>query len=164
MGHGQACKNHPDRKVLGCCHVCGDWLCKECLQEGPIHYYCRKPSCSKALKVEAGDKAPRCPSCGKSFKGDPTFCPGCGFRLKPVGEDEKGDLVTIMRFNNSVQAQLARTKLESEGLQAFVYDEHLGSYIASGAMGGIRLKTAGSQVEQALKILGQSPRAKEKNG
>ncbi len=46
------CVNHPGAEIVSFCHHCYDRLCKDCVTEGPEHYYCRKPECLKALESE----------------------------------------------------------------------------------------------------------------
>jgi hypothetical protein len=68
------------------------------------------------------------------------------------------DLVTIARFSSAIEAHLARTKLESEGIQAFVADEHMIAInpIYDLALGGVKLQIKNSDVERARKSLGDS--------
>lgn len=155
----KTCKNHPDREARSFCHHCADDLCNECLQEGPRFYYCRKIKCKKALRDETELYGKKCPSCGANKKFGSIFCHSCGYRLKPVAEREKGDLVTLSRYGNAIEAHLARTKLESQGVLAFVFDEHTISLnpIYDIALGGVRVKIKNSDLKKALKILG--PRA-----
>lgn len=155
--HGQACPNHPGRKVQGCCHACREWLCLECLQEGPLYYYCRKSRCSKKFQEEVRANGKKCPSCGEILKGDPEFCAACDFRLKPVAEDDREDLAVVARFGNAVEAHLARTALESHGIEAFVADEHLISIdpFYDLGLGGVRLQVKKSEEALAFKLLGR---------
>ena len=41
----QHCKNHPERRALSSCHVCGQRFCRGCLVEGLEYYYCRNAQC-----------------------------------------------------------------------------------------------------------------------
>lgn len=68
------------------------------------------------------------------------------------------DLVTIARFSSPIEAHLARTKLESEGIEAFVADEHMISInpVYDLALGGVKLQIKYSDVERAQKSLGDS--------
>jgi hypothetical protein len=71
-------------------------------------------------------------------------------------KNEEGEyLVTVMQFSSGMEAQLARTKLESEGIEAYVADEHMMSInpMYDFALGGVRLQTKSSDAEKALKIL-----------
>lgn len=65
------------------------------------------------------------------------------------------DLITIANFVSLGEAKLAQGKLASEGISAFVCDEHmhgLGWHMGM-AMGGIRLQVPDSQVVRALETL-----------
>jgi len=72
--------------------------------------------------------------------------------------DESEYLVTVAQFSSGMEAQLARTKLESEGIEAYVADEHMMSInpMYDFALGGVRLQTKSSEAERALKILNNS--------
>ncbi len=65
-------------------------------------------------------------------------------------------LVVVARFANAIEAHLARTKLESEGIQAFVGDEHMISIdpFYDMALGGVKLRVRAADEEKAAKILG----------
>ena len=147
------CANHPDRESLSFCHFCRDELCTACLNEGKEYYYCNKPECLKA--VETGDflRRDKCTYCGGKIQPDFNFCPSCGMDLK-IGKGN--DLITIAAYQNSTDAQLARTKLEAEEIEAFIADEHMVT-INPGyniAFGGVKLKVRRSDAEIAVKILG----------
>jgi len=159
LGYPNRCQNHPDRKALSQCHGCGDWFCHDCLLEGPEYYYCEKSSCRSALlkekKPDIKLKTVVCPSCRETVEGDTRFCPECGYRLKPVAEDEEDDLVTIACFGTALEAHLARTKLESQGIESYVADENMISLCPTYdvGLGGVKLKTKKSETGLALKIL-----------
>jgi hypothetical protein len=154
------CRNHPGLKVLGSCHSCHDWFCHECLLEGPEYYYCKKQKCRSAFQEEVRPKtktkSSNCPSCYKKIKGDPKFCSYCGYRLKPITEDETDDLVTIARYGTALEAHLARTKLESRNIDSYVADEHMVSLCPTRDIGwgGVKLKTRQSEVKTAMRIFG----------
>jgi len=66
------------------------------------------------------------------------------------------ELVTVATFNDVPEAQLARERLELEGIRAFVLDA-----LSEGVMpfltpstGGIRLQVEPKDVERAKEILG----------
>jgi hypothetical protein len=65
------------------------------------------------------------------------------------------DLVTITRFYSLGEAKLAQGKLSSEGISAFVCDEHMHAinWHMGAAFGGIRLQVRDSQVVRALEVL-----------
>src|SRR5271157_1739388 len=65
------------------------------------------------------------------------------------------ELVTIAKFYSLGEAKLAQGKLSSEGILAFLCDEHMHAinWHMGGAFGGIRLQVTDSQVIRALEIL-----------
>src|SRR5208337_3184034 len=65
------------------------------------------------------------------------------------------DLVTIAKFYSLGEAKLAQGKLSSEGISAFVCDEHMHAinWHMGAAFGGIRLQVRDSQVVRALEVL-----------
>ncbi|MFC6998671.1 putative signal transducing protein [Rufibacter roseus] len=67
----------------------------------------------------------------------------------------KDELVTIARFSNSIDAHLAKNKLESEGVLSFLFDENVVSInpLYNITVGGIKLKTLASDAEKAQAIL-----------
>ena len=66
------------------------------------------------------------------------------------------DLITIATFDLTVQAELAKAKLESEGIDCLLLDKNLigalGPFYSS-MLGGIRLQVRESDAELARKIL-----------
>lgn len=41
-----------DREALSFCHNCGNFFCKDCLNEGKEFYYCSNYNCLEQLKLE----------------------------------------------------------------------------------------------------------------
>ncbi len=78
-------------------------------------------------------------------------------------EPEK--LVTIRRFRQGAEAYLSKTKLESEGIDCFVQDEHLISlnWLYSVAIGGVRLQVKSCDVKRAQEILEQQAEIKSED-
>lgn len=66
-------------------------------------------------------------------------------------------LVTIARFSFPYEAHLARGRLESAGIPAFVADEHTINmqWLYSDAMGGVRLQVPTAYTEQAQAVLAE---------
>lgn len=66
-------------------------------------------------------------------------------------------LTTIARYSFPYEAQIARAKLESEGVPAFVADENTINmqWLYSNALGGVRLQVPSSYAEQAMSILSE---------
>ena len=64
-------------------------------------------------------------------------------------------MITIARFSLAIEAHIARAKLESEGIPAFVADEHTitAQWLYSDAMGGVRLQVPNSCAQEAREIL-----------
>jgi hypothetical protein len=65
------------------------------------------------------------------------------------------ELVTIAKFFSLGEAKLVQGKLSSEGISAFLCDEHVHAinWHMGAAFGGIRLQVPDSQVIRALEIL-----------
>jgi hypothetical protein len=65
------------------------------------------------------------------------------------------EMVTIARFFSLGEAKLAQGKLSSEGISAFLCDEHVHAigWHMGAAFGGIRLQVRDSQVVRALEVL-----------
>lgn len=66
-------------------------------------------------------------------------------------------LVTVSRYSFPYEAHLARALLESEGIPAFVADEHTINmqWLYSDAMGGVRLQVPEDWAQQAWDILAE---------
>ena len=67
-------------------------------------------------------------------------------------------LVTLATFNDPFSSNLAKGKLESEGIECFIASEHrLGrSFGAGGMLGPIELQVNESDIERADKLLQES--------
>ncbi len=63
--------------------------------------------------------------------------------------------VTIAAFSQSIDAYVVKTRLEDEGIECFLADEHLVSinWLLSDAVGGVRLKVWKEDAERALEII-----------
>ena len=79
--------------------------------------------------------------------------------IKPT-DDVPADLVTVAKFGNSMEAQLARTKLESRKIKSYVLDENMicMAPLYDIALGGVRLIVRDSDLVKATKILGLKSR------
>ena len=66
------------------------------------------------------------------------------------------DLVTAASFADSAEAELARQRLELEGVQAFVIGAQTAGVMPflTGPTGGVRLQVAPGDVERAREVLG----------
>ncbi|MFH1778386.1 MAG: DUF2007 domain-containing protein [Candidatus Omnitrophota bacterium] len=67
----------------------------------------------------------------------------------------KEKLVTIAKFTHVVDAHLARTKLESEGVECCIRDEHIVqmNWLLSNLVGGVKLQVKETDVDKAKEIL-----------
>lgn len=66
-------------------------------------------------------------------------------------------LVTIKRFDNSLDTHLLKTKLESEGINCVIFDENLVAVnpLFNHTIGGIKLKIDEKDVLKAQEVLAQ---------
>lgn len=64
--------------------------------------------------------------------------------------------VTIQIFDDAVSAHLLRVRLESDGIECFIEDEHIVTMnpLFNYAVGGIKLKVHETDVDRAIKIIG----------
>lgn len=64
-------------------------------------------------------------------------------------------LVTIAEYTNALQAHIARGRLEAEGLEVHIADEHYitMNWYLSNALGGVKLQVAENKIEQAKEVL-----------
>lgn len=74
----------------------------------------------------------------------------------PARKETEDPLIIVARYGNVTEAHLALTKLESEGVEAYLADEHMvsldpGIYLA---FGGVKLRTKRSEAGKAARILG----------
>jgi hypothetical protein len=70
------------------------------------------------------------------------------------------DWVTVATFSQPVEAHLARTKLESEGVECVVSDEYLVrvNWLLSNAVGGVKLRVPEWEEHRARDVLRPRPR------
>ncbi|MDE2755718.1 MAG: DUF2007 domain-containing protein [Acidobacteriota bacterium] len=64
-------------------------------------------------------------------------------------------LITIASFDHTLDANLAKTRLEAEGIDCILTDEHITSmnWFWVPAIGGVRLQVRESDAERAVEIL-----------
>ena len=69
------------------------------------------------------------------------------------------DLVTLASYRDVIEANVVRSRLESEGIPCFLADEHLVqmNWLYSDAIGGVKLQVVESDVEEAMRILRGNP-------
>ncbi|ADY50878.1 hypothetical protein Pedsa_0293 [Pseudopedobacter saltans DSM 12145] len=67
------------------------------------------------------------------------------------------ELITVKVFDNSIEAHILKSRLESEGIDCFIFDDHMVSLnpLYNVTLGGIKLKVGGSDVERANTIIEQ---------
>jgi hypothetical protein len=73
-------------------------------------------------------------------------------------------LVTVARFSNNIDADLAKQLLEDEGIQVFLMGQNAGILWGAPSVGEIELQTPESQVEEARQILEASEQEKRERG
>ncbi|HKX91692.1 MAG TPA: DUF2007 domain-containing protein [Sphingomicrobium sp.] len=66
-------------------------------------------------------------------------------------------LVELRRFNKLIEAEIARTFLESHGVQAIVFDSGLNIVEGGGLATAVRLMVLGEDYEEAVRLLEQAP-------
>ena len=69
------------------------------------------------------------------------------------------ELVTVAKFFSPTEAHIYRSRLESEGIPAFVQNENLSTLFpfASSLTGGAQLQVRAQDLEQAREILASGP-------
>ncbi len=77
----------------------------------------------------------------------------------PDPEDELNyrELVTIRKFRDLPEALLAQGRLESSGVESFLFDDNMVrmDWLISNLLGGVKLKVEEANVEIAEEILNQ---------
>ena len=77
-------------------------------------------------------------------------------RSKPISSPgDSSKLVTVAKYCYPYEADLAKARLEAEGIPAFAADEHIVrlDWFYSNAVGGIRVQVAEHDAELAKEIL-----------
>ena len=62
-------------------------------------------------------------------------------------------LVELRRFATRVEADLARLALESEGIDAVIFDAEANSFFGGGGLIGVRLMVLEEEMDEAAAIL-----------
>lgn len=70
-------------------------------------------------------------------------------------------LITIKTFDNSIEAHMLRSKLESEGITCFLFDENIISLnlLYNVTVGGIKLKIIESDIKKTQEIIAEIEKA-----
>jgi len=65
------------------------------------------------------------------------------------------DLVTVARYDNSIQAHITKAYLEGEGIVCFVFDDHtVDMYqLYSNAIGGVKVKVREKDAQRAQELI-----------
>ncbi|RAI83865.1 putative signal transducing protein [Algoriphagus yeomjeoni] len=71
------------------------------------------------------------------------------------------ELITIKTFDNSIKAHLMKSKLESENILCFLFDENIVGLnpLYSLSVGGIKLKIGKSDIDKAALIIEETEKA-----
>jgi hypothetical protein len=74
---------------------------------------------------------------------------------KPYSNIDPYKLVNIQKFSQSLEAHIMKSKLESEGIECFLEDDHsvAVNWLYSNAIGGVKLKVRDSDADNAQKII-----------
>ena len=64
------------------------------------------------------------------------------------------DIELIATFSQGMEAELAKAKLRSEGIESFAADEGIAASFGSGLADGIKLMVRSSDAQRARAILG----------
>lgn len=72
-----------------------------------------------------------------------------------ITNEQRMGLSTIAAFSDPLEAHILKARLESEGVAAFVFDEHLirMNWLYSNALGGVKVKVPEGRVEGAMSVL-----------
>jgi membrane protease YdiL (CAAX protease family)/predicted nucleic acid-binding Zn ribbon protein len=132
------------------CPYCG----KKFPRDFPACIACgKKPEIT--FKMELIGPKRFCPYCGKKATLTFPVCRSCGEKILHVPEQDPDSLVTVAKFGNISEANLAQTKLLSENIQCFIADENINTIYAAGNTftGGVRLQARYRDSEKAAQIL-----------
>jgi hypothetical protein len=64
------------------------------------------------------------------------------------------DIELVATFNQGMEAELAKAKLQSEGIESFVADEGIAASFGSVLADGIKLMVRSSDAQRARAVLG----------
>jgi len=66
------------------------------------------------------------------------------------------ELVTIARFENTLDAYICLEKLKSEGIECYLADSNMVELLTPQAFGGIKLRVEQSDEKRALELLNEN--------
>lgn len=72
--------------------------------------------------------------------------------------EEQFDLITFRTFDNAINAHIIKTRLESEEIECYLFDENISTLnpLYNLTIGGIKLKIKSTDLEQAEEIVKES--------
>ena len=103
-----------------------------------------------------------CPRCWTEQPDGPETCGNCGVRLvESLKSVEKAHghavekLVVLAAFDNPMRAEILASRLEAEGIPAFLADAEMMSVnpLWSPALGGVKVQVREDDAERALEIM-----------
>jgi hypothetical protein len=117
-----------------------------------------------------------CAKCGDEFQDWVMECPDChielvdgskpaedksrpGSNLDKIEDDQthlsRDELVTIASFSHAPEAYVVTTRLQAEGILAFVADDYMVTmnWLYSNALGGAKVRVRESDAERAVRVL-----------
>ena len=101
---------------------------------------------------------PFCSVCRYEYVEGVAKCPDCGAKLVDVLPEEPPDseerpvpaeLVTIATFMTPVEAEMARVRLESQGIQSVIADEIIGRTDFPLVFGGVKVRVRAEDARRA---------------
>ena len=116
----------------------------EQLQAGTLtafaHEVAAREARSRHLQLAAAEPADTDPAADSGGSDDP---------------DDDIDLVTVGQFSDPLKANVLRACLESHGIFAYIWGEHLGvaNIFLSTASGGMRVQVRSDQLDQAREVI-----------
>lgn len=102
---------------------------------------------------------PFCPKCKYEYMPGIKECPDCSVRLvDSLAEEQKPqwvDLVEIATFTYEPQAQMAKLKLQAQGIESVIINEKMAQsdMILVWADGGVKLLVNREDARKAVKVL-----------
>jgi DNA-directed RNA polymerase subunit RPC12/RpoP len=72
------------------------------------------------------------------------------------------ELITLKTFDNPIDAHLLKTKLESEGVPVYIFDENINTLnpLYNIATGGIKLKISEADIDIAIQVIQDAENAR----
>jgi DNA-directed RNA polymerase subunit RPC12/RpoP len=97
-----------------------------------------------------------CPNCGAEISEKDLKCGKCGAELSDEQSEDELHTVKLKTFLNEIDAQIAKSVLDDEGIESFIIKDDEGSMNPSLQFTlGVRLYVLENDAEKAGKILEQ---------